>query len=137
MINIEKEITKKFPKLNSKSPMIKKSLFKIAQKIVHEDKINHFLEENKHLEGFEFVEAVLDYFKFDFSYSSNDIENIPSSGRVVIVSNHPLGALDALCLLKLISKVRKDVKIVANDFLADVKSLDSLFIKVDNYKNKQ
>jgi len=137
MINIEKEITKKFPALSSKSPMIKKSLFKIAQKIVHEDKINHFLEENKHLEGFEFVEAVLDYFKFDFSYSSNDIENIPSSGRVVIISNHPLGALDALCLLKLISKVRKDVKIVANDFLADVKAMDSLFIKVDNYKSKQ
>lgn len=137
MINIEKEITKKFPTLNSKSPMIKKSLFKIAQKIVHEDKINLFLEENNHLEGFEFVEAVLDYFKFDFSYSSNDIENIPSTGRVVIVSNHPLGALDALCLLKLISKVRKDVKIVANDFLADIKAMDSLFIKVDNYKSKQ
>ena len=137
MINIEKEITKKFPTLSSKSPMIKKSLFKIAQKIVHEDTINHFLKENKHLEGFEFVEAVLDYFKFDFSYSSNDIENIPSSGRVVIVSNHPLGALDALCLLKLISKVRKDVKIVANDFLADIESMDSLFIKIDNYKSKQ
>jgi len=137
MINIEKEITKKFPKISSKSPMIKKSLFKIAQKIVHEDKINLFLEENKHLEGFDFVEAVLDYFKFDFSYSSNDIENIPSSGRVVIVANHPLGALDALSLLKLISKVRKDVKIVANDFLADIKAMDSLFIKVDNYKSKQ
>jgi len=137
MINIEKEIRKKFPKLNEKSTMIKKSLFKIAQKIVHEDKINSFLEENKHLDGFEFVEAVLDYFKFDFSYSSNDIENIPSSGRVVIISNHPLGALDALCLLKLISKVRKDVKIVANDFLADIKAMDSLFIKVDNFKNNQ
>ena len=137
MINIEKEITKKFPKLNNKAPMIKKSLFKIAQKIIHEDKINHFLKENYHLEGFEFVEAVLDYFKFDFSYSSNDIENIPSTGRVVIVSNHPLGALDALCLLKLISKVRKDVKIVANDFLTDIKSMDSLFIKMDNYKAKQ
>lgn len=137
MINIENEITKKFPTLSTKSPMIKKSLFKIAQKIVHEDKINQFLEENNHLEGLEFVEAVLDYFKFDFSYSSNDIENIPSTGRVVIVSNHPLGALDALCLLKLISKVRKDVKIVANDFLADIKAMDSLFIKVDNYKSKQ
>ena len=137
MINIEKEIIKKFPTLSSKSPMLKKSLFKIAQKIIHEDKINEFLENNKHLDGFEFVEAVLDYFKFDFSYASNDIENIPSTGRVVIISNHPLGALDALSLLKLISKVRKDVKIVANDFLTDIKSLDSLLIKINNYKSKQ
>jgi putative hemolysin len=137
MINIEKEILTKFPKLSSKTPMLQKSLFKIAQKLVHEDKINDFLKKHSHLKGFEFVEAVLDYFKFDFSYSSNDIENIPSSGRVVIISNHPLGALDALCLLKLIGSVRKDVRIVANDFLAGIDSLNSLIIKVDNFKTKQ
>ena len=137
MINIEKQITEKFPTISSRSPMIKKSLFKIAQKIIHEDKINDFLDQYSHLEGFEFVEAVLDYFKFDFSYSNNDIENIPSTGRVVIVANHPLGALDGLCLLKLISTVRTDVKIVANDFLAGIESLNSLFIKIDNFKHSQ
>ena len=137
MINIEKEIINKFPKLSSKTPMLQKSLFKIAQKLVHEDKINDFLKKHSHLKGFEFVEAVLDYFKFDFSYSSKDIENIPSSGRVVIISNHPLGALDALCLLKLVGSVRKDVRIVANDFLAGIDSLNSLFIKIDNFKTKQ
>lgn len=137
MINIKKEITKKFPKINTQSPMIKKSLFKVAQKIIHEDKINEFLEKNKHLEGFDFVESVLDYFKFDFSYSSNDIENIPATGRVVIVANHPLGALDGLCLLKLISKVRKDVKIVANDFLSDLEMMNSLFINVDSFNTSQ
>ena len=137
MINIEKEMINKFPKLSTKTPMLQKSLFKIAQKLVHEDKINDFLTKHSHLKGFEFVEAVLDYFKFDFSYSSKDIENIPSSGRVVIISNHPLGALDALCLLKLVGNVRKDVRIVANDFLAGIDSLNSLFIKIDNFKTKQ
>jgi len=137
MINIEKEILNKFPNLSTKTPMLQKSLFKIAQKLVHEDKINEFLEKHSHLKGFEFVEAVLDYFKFDFSYSSKDRENIPSSGKVVIISNHPLGALDALCLLKLVGSVRKDVRIVANDFLAGIDSLNSLFIKIDNFKTKQ
>jgi putative hemolysin len=117
--------------------MLKKSLFKIAQKLVHEDQVNDFLKEHNHLEGFEFVEATLDYFKFDFSYSSNEIENIPSTGRVVIVANHPLGALDALSLLKLVGKVRKDVKIVANDFLAGIDALNSLFINIDNFKSQQ
>jgi len=137
MINIEKEILKKFPNLSKRAPMLQKSLFKVAQKLVHEDQVNEFLKEHNHLKGFDFIEAVLEYFKFDFSYSSRDIENIPSTGRVVIISNHPLGALDALCLLKLVSSVRKDVKIVANDFLAGIDALDSLFIKVDNFKSKQ
>jgi len=137
MVDIKKEIIKKFPSLTDKRPMIKESLFKVAQKIIHEDKINDFLTLHSHLEGFEFVEAVLDYFKLDFTYSSNDIENIPATGKVVIIAIHPLGALDALCLLKLISIVRKDVKIVANDFLTGISSLDSLFIKIDNYKQSQ
>ncbi|MEA2018725.1 MAG: lysophospholipid acyltransferase family protein, partial [Campylobacterota bacterium] len=45
--------------------------------------------------------------------------------------------LDGLCLLKLISQVRRDVRIVANDFLSGVENLNSLFIKIDNYKHTQ
>jgi len=137
MINVEKEILDKFPKLKNRSPMLQKPILKLAQKLVHEDKVNEFLKRYDHLKGLDFVEAVLDYFKFDFSYSSKDIENIPSSGRVVIIANHPLGALDALSLLKLVSTIRKDVKIVANDFLAGIDALNSLFINIDNFKSKQ
>ncbi|BAK72413.1 MAG: lysophospholipid acyltransferase family protein [Arcobacter sp.] len=137
MIDIQKEIEKKFPKIKEKENFLKKSLFKIAKKIVHEDSINQFLSQNSHLKGFEFVDAVLDYFDFDYTTSSNDLQNIPTSGKVVIIANHPLGGLDALCLLRLISQIRKDVKIVANDFLAGFEALNSLLIPIDNYKIRQ
>lgn len=137
MIDVQKEIEKKFPKLVKKPNFLNKSLIKVAKKVVHEDSINKFLEKNSHLKGFEFVDAVLDYFNFDYTVSSNDIQNIPSTGKVLIISNHPLGALDALSLLKLVGTVRSDVKIVANDFLAGFDSLKSLFIHVDNYKMRQ
>jgi putative hemolysin len=137
MIDIQKEIEKKFPNMNKKDNFLKKSLFKVAKKIVHEDSINQFLTQNNHLKGFEFVDAVLDYFDFDYSVSSNDLQNIPTRGKVVIIANHPLGGLDALCLLRLVSQVRKDVKIVANDFLAGFEALNSLLIPIDNYKIRQ
>ena len=137
MIDIQKEIEKKFPNMNKKENFLKKSLFKIAKKIVHEDSINQFLTQNSHLKGFEFVDAVLDYFDFDYAVSSNDLQNIPTSGKVVIIANHPLGGLDALCLLRLIGQIRKDVKIVANDFLAGFDALNSLIITIDKYKLKQ
>ncbi|PUE66100.1 lysophospholipid acyltransferase family protein [Arcobacter caeni] len=137
MINIQKEIERKFPNIEKKENFLKKSLFKIAKKIVHEDSINEFLSQNSHLKGFEFVDAVLDYFDFDYTVSSNDLQNIPSSGKVVIIANHPLGGLDALCLLRLIGQVRKDVRIIANDFLEGFEALNSLFITINNYKLKQ
>lgn len=137
MIDVQKEIEKKFPNINKKQSFLKKSLFKIAKKIVHEDSINKFLNQNSHLKGFEFVDSVLDYFDFDYTVSSTDLENIPSSGKVVIIANHPLGGLDALCLLRLISQVRSDVKIVANDFLVSFEALNNLLIPIDNYKIRQ
>lgn len=137
MIDIQSEIEKKFPNMNKKDNFLKKSLFRVAKKIVHEDSINQFLTQNAHLKGFEFVDAVLDFFDFDYTVSSSDLENIPTSGKVVIIANHPLGGLDALCLLRLISQVRKDVKIVANDFLAGFEALNSLLIPIDNYKIRQ
>ena len=137
MIDIQKEIEKKFPKIREKDNFLKKSLFKIAKKIVHEDSINQFLSQNSHLKGFDFVDAVLDYFDFDYTVSSNDLQNIPTNGKVIIIANHPLGGLDALCLLRLISQVRKDVKIVANDFLVGFEALSSLLIPIDNYKLRQ
>jgi putative hemolysin len=137
MIDVQKEIEKKFPNMDKKENFLKKSLFKIAKKIVHEDSINQFLTQNAHLKGFEFVDAVLDYFDFDYTVSSSDLQNIPTSGKVMIIANHPLGGLDALCLLRLISQVRKDVKIVANDFLAGFEALHSLLIPIDNYKIRQ
>lgn len=137
MVDVENEIKKKFPKVDLESSFINKSLIKIAKKVVHEESINEFLKNNAHKKGFEFVDAVLDNFDFDYTVSSNDIQNIPSSGKVVIIANHPLGGLDALCLLKLVGKVRKDVKIVANDFLAGIEALSSLFVPIDNYKKRQ
>ncbi|MCT7647088.1 lysophospholipid acyltransferase family protein [Aliarcobacter butzleri] len=137
MIDIQKEIEKKFPKIKEKENVLKKSLLKIAKKIVHEDSINQFLSQNSHLKGFDFVDAVLDYFDFDYTVSSNDLQNIPSTSKVIIIANHPLGGLDALCLLKLVGQIRKDVKILANDFLVGFEALHSLMIPLDNFKDRQ
>ena len=82
--------------------------------------------------GFDFIDQVFDYFNFSYAVSHLDRRNIPASGRLVIVANHPLGALDGLALLKLVGEVRRDVKIVVNDVLMDFKAIDSLLLPVDN-----
>lgn len=136
MIDVQKEIFKKYPKLKN-NKLIKNSLSKFAKSIVHEDTINNFLHENSHLVGFEFVDAVLESLNVNYIVNDNELENIPVSGRVVIIANHPLGSIDGFILLKLIGKIRQDVKIVATDILTDFKSMEPLSITVDNFKNKQ
>ena len=136
MIDIQKEIFKKYPKFKD-NKLIKASLSKFAKTIVHEDAINDFLHENSHLIGFEFADAVLESLNVNYTVAENELENIPVSGRVVIIANHPLGSIDGFILLKLIGKIRQDVKIVTTDILNSFKSLDPLLLRVDNFKNKQ
>lgn len=132
MINVEQVLTQKYPSFASKPAPVKRSALFCLRKLVHEDTINQFLTDHQAVTGFEFVERVLDYFNFSYSLSHNDRMNIPSSGRVVIVANHPLGALDGLALLKLVGEVRRDVRIIANDVLSHIEQLNSLFLPVDN-----
>lgn len=136
MLNVEKMIASKYPKLQN-NKIIKGAISKFADSIVHQEEINDFLETNSHLGSFEFIDEALENLNFDYSVSHKDMENIPSSGRVVIIANHPLGGLDALALIKLLSKVRKDIKVVANDFLEVFEPIKPLLININNFKARQ
>lgn len=104
----------------------------LMRKLVHEDEINAFLSEHRHARGLAFVEQVLEYFHFGYTLSSWERENIPVSGRVLIVANHPLGALDGLALLRLVSELRPDVRIVATTLLTQIEPLRPCLLPVDN-----
>lgn len=71
-----------------------------------------FLNAHPHLQGVELIEQLLDHFRFSFQTPWQEKEHIPTEGRVVIISNHPLGTLDGAALYKLVSDVRSDVKVI-------------------------
>jgi putative hemolysin len=136
VIDVEKMIHQKYPKLK-KNKIIQKAIDKFADSVVHQKQINDFLHDNDHLGSFEFIENALEKLDFSYSLSNKDLQNIPASGRVIIIANHPLGGLDALALIKAISTIRKDLKIVANDFLNAIKPLEPIIIDINNFKNRQ
>jgi putative hemolysin len=109
-----------------------KAASSVLKKLFHQKEINTFIETHRHLEGLEFNDAVLEHFNFTFQVSSKDRARIPDQRRVLIVANHPLGSLDGLALLKLVSEIRIDVKIVATTLLNCIDPLQSLFLPVDN-----
>lgn len=133
MLNIEQSINNKFPNFREKAPIIRQSTIGILKKITREDEINAFLKKNKGNRGFDFIDRIFDYFNFSYSVSQRERNNIPAQGRVVIIANHPIGSLDGLALLRLISEVRRDVKIVANDMLMAFDALRELFLPLDNF----
>lgn len=116
----------------SRDKPLMKTASSLLKRLLHQEEINTFIETHRHLEGLEFNDAVLEHFNFTFQVSSKDRARIPDQGRVLIVANHPLGSLDGLALLKLVSEIRTDVKIVATILLNCIDPLQSLFLSVDN-----
>jgi putative hemolysin len=99
---------------------------------LHEQEFVAFAAAYPHLQGLEFVEQVLDELHFDTRYKPKQIEHIPTEGKLVIIANHPIGSLDALALIKVLSTVRQDLKVVTNRMLMSVTPMRSLLLPVDN-----
>lgn len=130
MLHIEKALTEKWP--NFASHPVYPLTIKILKKLLHEEDINRFIEQNQHLRGFAFLDQVLAHFDFSYQVNHSQLHRIPAEGKIIIVANHPIGSLDGLALLKLVHSVRADVRIVANDLLANIEPLEELFLSLDN-----
>ena len=131
MINVEQVMAQNLPGLSTR-PWLYKPLKSALRRLLHEQDFVDFANRYPHLQGLEFVEQVLDHFNFRYAVRDNEVERIPVSGRVVIIANHPIGSLDGLALLKLVSDIRPDVKVVANQLLMALNPLHNLLLPVNN-----
>ena len=136
MFSIEDVISTQYPTLTTRHSKFLRPVTAFLRTLFHESEVQQFEQRYQHLSGIDFVEQVLDYFDFSYSISERDIEKIPSHGKVVIVANHPIGTLDGLALLKMVHRVRPDVKAVANQMLATMSALKPLLLTVDNISGK-
>ncbi|MDV3515286.1 GNAT family N-acyltransferase [Stenotrophomonas sp. C1657] len=94
------------------------------------DRIESFLRRNANVRGFDFVAAGLEFIEGRYHVDPAALARIPATGRLLIVANHPSGALDALALLDAVGRIRRDVRIVANDLLGAIGPLQDLLLPV-------
>jgi putative hemolysin len=127
-IEIEKVIAEKNPRLLKTLPGFVISYIK---RVIHQDQINDFIAVHGDKFGFDFIEKIIE--EFGVKVVTKGLENVPSQGGIVIASNHPLGGLDALAMMHILSKKRKDMRFIVNDILLSFKNLKELFIPVNKH----
>jgi len=135
MIKVDEVVDQNMPKLQGK-PWLEKPVKAILKSLLHEKKFQEFEQKYPHLTGFDFVEQTLGYLNVSYSVRDSERENIPQNGRVVIIANHPIGSIDGLALIKLVSDVRRDVKVVVNSLLLAIEPLKPLLLPVNNMGGK-
>ncbi|MFA7231243.1 MAG: lysophospholipid acyltransferase family protein [Victivallaceae bacterium] len=83
-----------------------------------------------------FAKNVLATMNVELTYSDEQLMNIPKTGPLLLVSNHPYGGIEGVALLTLLQKVRPDVKLLANQMLGRVPLLCDNLLLVNPFGGK-
>lgn len=78
-----------------------------------------------------FLKSTFDAMGIRYEVPDGHLERIPQKGPLLVVSNHPFGAVDGMVLYLLLSQVRPDVRLMVNQLLSLIPELESIFFPVD------
>lgn len=81
----------------------------------------------------EFIERVLQRLGTCYSVRRAKNSGVPKAGKLIVVSNHPYGALDGMILTHFLLGYRTDLKVLTNYILSQISELSELFLPVDPF----
>ena len=84
-----------------------------------------------------FADAALNALGVKCDVESAELAKIPPHGPLVVVANHPFGAIEGLMIIALLRRVRPDIKVMANYLLQRIPQLANQVIAVDPFGASQ
>lgn len=101
------------------------------------NRLNHAYHRVSRVDGpLSFLNEVLDILGVTTQIAEREAVRIPATGPLMVVANHPFGAIEGLILARLLLEVRSDVKIMANYLVDCIPELRDLFIPVDPFGHR-
>ncbi|MDZ4666115.1 MAG: 1-acyl-sn-glycerol-3-phosphate acyltransferase [Bacteroidota bacterium] len=125
-IDIDKVLREKAPGLNKWMPGF---VLRWLKRKLHEQDINNAMVLLKDAKGLDFNTKGLDF--LGAKIVSVNKENLPVNERIIVASNHPLGGLDGMSLIKAVGDIRPDVRFFVNDVLLTLKNYGEVFVGIN------
>ena len=120
-------------KMGPKAKFVPRPLVSWLKRIVHQDEVNRFLWESRHLSGTEWLEECVRY--LDMTLQIEGAENLPAKddGKLyTFVSNHPLGGADGVALGSIIGRhYDSRFRYLVNDLLMNLPGLAPVCIPIN------
>lgn len=125
-------------KMGAKAKFVPRPLVSWLKHIIHQDRVNAYLWESRHLSGTEWLEECVRY--LDMTLDIVGMENLPAKddGRLyTFVSNHPLGGADGVALGAIIGRHYDGrFRYLVNDLLMNLPGLAPVCIPINKTGNQ-
>lgn len=121
-------------RLGARYKWIPSAAIRALERYIRQDRLNELLRATEGLRGAAFAGALLRELDVAYAVSDADLPD-PETTPLTYVSNHPLGALDGICLIDWVSRRHggKEPAFVVNDLLSVIKPLDNVFIPINKH----
>ena len=125
-------------KMGNKAKFVPRPFISWLKRIIHQDEVNKYLWESRHLSGTEWLEECVRY--LDMTIELVGEENLPKKddGRLyTFVSNHPLGGEDGVALGAIIGRYYDGkFRYLVNDLLMNLPGLAPVCIPINKTGNQ-
>jgi len=107
----------------------------LLMKVLKISTLNKVYNRNKHLKEIDFLNGIVDDLQIKFEIPEEDYKRLPKDGAYITISNHPLGGIDGILLLKLMLEREPNFKIIANFLLHRITPLKQYIMPVNPFEN--
>lgn len=130
-----KIITKEeFAKATKLDKLHMPGLASLLMEVMKINEVNQVFQKAEHLKGLAFVDKILQIIGIKVEFEEAELKNIPKEGAFIAIANHPYGGIEGLVLLKILSMVRPDSRLMANFLLKKIPNLSEYFIAVNPFE---
>lgn len=114
-------------------PALKRLFIRIIERVTGQPYLKHLYEENRAnpTPGEEFWDAAIRKLELNVKLNEDGLAKWPKEGPLVIVANHPFGVLDGLIICSIVSRVRKDFRVLTNAVLLRAEEVKTFLLPVD------
>lgn len=110
---------------------IPRFIISYLKRVIHQDSLNDMINLDPNAYNVDFGKICTHH--FGVKSTSIGLDKIPTDGRYLFVSNHPLGGLDGIIFINEVGSVFDNIKFPVNDILLRLGRFKDIFVPINKH----